>query len=174
MSEDMQQDAVDCASQALEKYNIEKVRPSDPCLRSDAAAGTQTDLNVVPDILLDRIDVVSVGGAPVYGSDAIAGVVNIILRTKFKGIEASATSGITEEGDNFSYNASGLVGHDILGVILDVAGAVAPDRHAQALEQQAQQREAGSVATASSEQRLHLHARRRAAPSACSTRRSSH
>lgn len=93
----------------------------------NAAAGIQTDLNVVPDILLDRIDVVSIGGAPVYGSDAIAGVVNVILRSKFKGVEVSGTSGITEEGDNFRYNTSALVGHDFFGGRLNLTAAVSHD-----------------------------------------------
>jgi outer membrane receptor protein involved in Fe transport len=78
----------------------------------NASAGTQTDLNVIPAIILDRIDLVGVGGAPVYGSDAIAGVLNVILRTRFDGIEAYALSGITEEGDNFRWNASVLAGWD--------------------------------------------------------------
>jgi outer membrane receptor protein involved in Fe transport len=78
----------------------------------NASAGTQTDLNVIPAIILDRIDLVGVGGAPVYGSDAIAGVLNVILRTRFDGIEAYALSGITEEGDNFRWNGSVLAGWD--------------------------------------------------------------
>ena len=83
-----------------------------PALLNNASFGTQVDLNVVPAILLDRIDTVSVGGAPVYGSDAIAGTVNIILRSRFDGIEVTGTSGITEEGDNFRYNGSALVGRN--------------------------------------------------------------
>src|SRR6202789_350464 len=42
--------------------------------------GTQVDLNVMPTKLIDHVDVLSVGGAPIYGADAIAGVVNIILK----------------------------------------------------------------------------------------------
>ena len=93
----------------------------------NAAAGTQTDLNIVPDILLDRIDLVSIGGAPVYGSDAIAGVVNVILRSKYRGIEVSGVSGITEEGDNFRYNVSGLVGGDLFDGRLNLTAAVSYD-----------------------------------------------
>jgi len=77
---------------------------------TNAGAGTQVDLNILPSILVDRIDTVSVGGAPVYGSDAISGTVNIILRSKYDGLELSATSGISEEGDNANYNFSGIVG----------------------------------------------------------------
>lgn len=48
-------------------------------------AGSQVDLNTIPVSLIDRVEVVSIGGAPVYGSDAIAGTVNIILKKDFEG-----------------------------------------------------------------------------------------
>ena len=49
--------------------------------------GQQVDLNVVPTILIDRVETVSVGGAPIYGADAISGTVNIILKKDFEGLE---------------------------------------------------------------------------------------
>ena len=76
----------------------------------NASPGTQVDLNTIPVILIDRIDRVSIGGAPVYGTDAIAGTVNIILKKKFTGLELRATSAVTEEGDNFRYNIAGAGG----------------------------------------------------------------
>lgn len=76
----------------------------------NASPGTQVDLNVIPVILIDRVDRVSIGGAPVYGTDAIAGTVNIILKKKFQGLELRATSGITEQGDNFRWNVAGAGG----------------------------------------------------------------
>ncbi len=78
----------------------------------NASPGTQVDLNTIPVILIDRIDRVSIGGAPVYGTDAIAGTVNIILKKKFKGLELRASSGITEVGDNFRYSVQGAGGMD--------------------------------------------------------------
>lgn len=78
----------------------------------NASPGTQVDLNTIPVILIDRIDRVSIGGAPVYGTDAIAGTVNIILKKKFKGLEVRASSGVTEEGDNFRYSFAGAGGFD--------------------------------------------------------------
>lgn len=93
----------------------------------NASPGTQTDLNVIPDILVDRIDVVSVGGAPVYGSDAISGVVNVILRSKYNGVELQGVSGITEENDNFRWNVSALVGHNFLNDRLNLTFAVSHD-----------------------------------------------
>jgi iron complex outermembrane recepter protein len=57
------------------------------------------DTNMIPTGLLDRVEVVEGGGSVVYGSDAIAGVVNYILKDHFTGAEFDAQSGITEHGD---------------------------------------------------------------------------
>lgn len=68
-------------------------------LDNTASAGVQVDLSIIPTGLIERIDIVSVGGAPIYGSDAVAGVVNIILRDDFDGFELDGQYGVTEEGD---------------------------------------------------------------------------
>lgn len=99
-----------------------------PTLFNQGSAGTQVDLNVIPTILVDRIDTVSVGGAPVYGSDAISGTVNVILRTDFTGIEATGTAGITEEGDNFRYNVSIVGGMNFANDRGNITLAYARDR----------------------------------------------
>ncbi|MGY2732428.1 TonB-dependent receptor plug domain-containing protein [Sphingomonas sp. UYP23] len=91
------------------------VSSNTPSLFGSSAAGTQVDLNVIPTILIDHIDTVSVGGAPVYGSDAIAGTVNVILKNRYKGLLVQANSGITGESDNFRYNAAILGGADFSG-----------------------------------------------------------
>lgn len=78
----------------------------------NASPGTQVDLNTIPVILIDRVDRVSTGGAPVYGTDAIAGTVNIILKKKFKGLELRASTGFTSEGDNLHYTLQGAGGMD--------------------------------------------------------------
>jgi outer membrane receptor protein involved in Fe transport len=61
--------------------------------------GEQVDLNVIPTMLIDRVETVAVGGAPIYGSDAIAGTVNIILKHNFEGIDFDAQGGISDQGD---------------------------------------------------------------------------
>lgn len=97
-------------------------------LFGNAAAGTQVDLNVLPSILVDRIDTLSVGGAPTYGSDAIAGVVNTFLRTRFDGAEFSVQGGISELGDAGNYNISGIVGRDFLDDRLNITVVGSYDR----------------------------------------------
>lgn len=77
-----------------------------PTLFNQGSSGTQVDLNVIPTILTDRIETISVGGAPTYGSDAIAGTVNVIVKTRFSGIQVSGTTEITEVGDRFRYNVA--------------------------------------------------------------------
>ena len=68
------------------------------------------DLNTIPAFLIDSVDVVTGGASAVYGSDALAGVVNFRLRTDLDGITAGAQYNITEEGDGRRYNAYVAIG----------------------------------------------------------------
>lgn len=81
-----------------------------PSLFGPGSPGLQVDLNIIPAILIERVDAVSIGGAPIYGSDAIAATVNIILKKRYDGAQFSTTTGITEQGDAFNYNFSGVAG----------------------------------------------------------------
>jgi iron complex outermembrane recepter protein len=67
------------------------------------------DLNTIPQFLVSSVDVVTGGASAVYGSDAVAGVVNFRLR-EVEGIEAGATYSITEEGDGARYSANLAIG----------------------------------------------------------------
>lgn len=69
-------------------------------VNSGTGLGDNTvDTNMIPVGLLDRVDVVLGGGSVVYGSDAIAGVVNYVLKDNFNGLELDAQGGLTEKGD---------------------------------------------------------------------------
>jgi outer membrane receptor protein involved in Fe transport len=57
------------------------------------------DLNLIPPEMIDRVDVLAEGASTVYGSDAIGGVVNFILRKDFKGAQFSLNDGISSHGD---------------------------------------------------------------------------
>src|SRR3546814_17839601 len=57
------------------------------------------DLNMIPPALIERVEVVTGGASAVYGSDAISGVVNFIMRKDFEGIEADAQYGLTTRGE---------------------------------------------------------------------------
>ncbi|MFT5756002.1 MAG: iron complex outermembrane receptor protein [Alteromonadaceae bacterium] len=65
-----------------------------------SANGSQVDTNNIPVSLIERVEVVKVGGAPVYGADAVAGVVNYILKKDYEGLEFSVdTSSIPDVDD---------------------------------------------------------------------------
>jgi len=64
------------------------------------------DLNAIPDSMIERVEVLQDGASAVYGSDAIAGVVNIITKQHQKGIIASAQYGQYQQGDGETQNYS--------------------------------------------------------------------
>jgi iron complex outermembrane receptor protein len=65
-----------------------------------SVGGLSVDLNMIPENLVDRIETIAVGGAPIYGSDAISGTVNIILKDDFEGFEVfGQTGGSPSYGD---------------------------------------------------------------------------
>jgi len=64
------------------------------------------DLNMIPTSLIARTEVVTGGASAAYGSDAVAGVVNIILDTKFEGLRGSIQYGQTQAGDGEDVTAS--------------------------------------------------------------------
>lgn len=80
------------------------------------------DLNMIPQNMIERVDVLAEGASTVYGSDAIGGVVNFILRKDFKGAELSVNDGISSHGDGqrhggqFTVGASGDQGNIVAGI----------------------------------------------------------
>ena len=57
------------------------------------------DVDLIPQMLVQRVDTVTGGVSAVYGSDAIAGVVNYVINRKFQGVEVRGTEGISQRGD---------------------------------------------------------------------------
>ncbi len=76
---------------------------------SNTAGGT-VDLNSVPFEAVERVEVLQDGASAVYGSDAVAGVVNIIMRRSYDGVLLKAGYGISSRGDLPNFEASGTVG----------------------------------------------------------------
>ncbi|HID16339.1 MAG TPA: TonB-dependent receptor, partial [Candidatus Atribacteria bacterium] len=62
-----------------------------------------TDMKSIPAAAIDHIEVLRDGASSQYGSDAIAGVINIILKKNTESTTVSATTGITQEGDGFNF-----------------------------------------------------------------------
>lgn len=89
-----------------------------------AAGGLQVDFNLLPLALVERIDTIGVGGAPIYGSDAIAGTINVILRDDFEGFEFSGQYGLSEEGDGENYQLQTVLGSNFANGKGNVAVAI--------------------------------------------------
>jgi iron complex outermembrane recepter protein len=70
----------------------------------------QVDLNLIPSSLIQRTEVVTGGASAAWGSDAVAGVVNLILKDRLQGIETNVQYGEAEEGDYGELSASVAAG----------------------------------------------------------------
>jgi len=71
-----------------------------------SAATGQVDLNLIPTILVERLEVVTGGASAAYGSDAISGVVNVLLDKKLRGLKGDFSTAISTYGDNREWRAS--------------------------------------------------------------------
>ncbi|WP_439533608.1 TonB-dependent receptor plug domain-containing protein [Polymorphobacter sp.] len=82
----------------------------------------QVDVNTIPQALVERVEVVTGGASAAYGSDAVGGVVNFILRKDFTGLELNGDVGETTYGDNFNYNLVATAGVNLLNDRLHIMG----------------------------------------------------
>ncbi len=78
------------------------------------------DLNSIPASLVDHVEVVTGGASAIYGSDAVTGVVNIILKKNFEGVDAQAQVGGFDAGFGQTYNGYITVGHSFMDGKLNV------------------------------------------------------
>jgi outer membrane receptor protein involved in Fe transport len=71
------------------------------------------DVDVIPEMLVQRVDVVTGGASAVYGSDAVAGVVNFVLDHNFTGVKFDAQYGESEQRDNENYRVGIAAGFNL-------------------------------------------------------------
>jgi outer membrane receptor protein involved in Fe transport len=71
-----------------------------------SATSGASDINLIPQGLVQRVDVVTGGASAAYGSDAVAGVVNFVLDSDFTGLKGLVQGGISHYGDVASYKVS--------------------------------------------------------------------
>ena len=76
-----------------------------------AGIGSSVDINSLPQALMERVEIITGGATTVYGSDAIAGVVNFITRSDFEGFGLDASAYATEKGDSNIYDINLTDGH---------------------------------------------------------------
>ena len=82
-----------------------------PTAGASVSGGEFVNINAIPQIMTDRIEVLTDGGSALYGADAVAGVVNIIMRTDFEGLELYGDiQGVESAGDVFDKSFSGIWG----------------------------------------------------------------
>ncbi len=79
-------------------------------MNTDALRGGAVDLNTLPLGIVDRIEILKDGASAIYGSDAIAGVVNVITKQNISGFSFDAYSGQSAQGDLQTTHLSGLWG----------------------------------------------------------------
>lgn len=89
-------------SRTLVLLDGRRLQPGDPL--------GAVDLNSVPSALIENVEVITGGASAAYGSDAIAGVVNLRLRRDFEGLRIDADHGLSERGDAQSLNLAGTIG----------------------------------------------------------------
>jgi outer membrane receptor protein involved in Fe transport len=77
---------------------------------SGLGADTSVDLNSIPTSAIERVEILKDGASAIYGSDAIAGVVNVVTRRRVDGAEVSAYTGATPHGDGETYDVSAVAG----------------------------------------------------------------
>ena len=71
---------------------------------------SSVDINTIPTDLIERVDIVTGGNSAIYGSDAVAGAVNFVLKRDFDGFRLRAQSAVTDKGDRPAYFVSATGG----------------------------------------------------------------
>lgn len=82
------------------------------------------DTNILPQLLVRQVDIVTAGASASYGSDAVTGVVNFILDKTFTGLKANATAGISDRGDGAFQRVGLAAGTALLDDRLHLEGSV--------------------------------------------------
>jgi len=82
------------------------------------------DVNNVPTALIERIDVLRDGVSTIYGSDAVAGVINFVLKDDFEGFQMELLGGLADEGDGEEAGANFLWGKNWARSNLTLSGSI--------------------------------------------------
>lgn len=82
---------------------------------ADALQNESYDLSLIPVAMVERVEILRDGASAIYGADAVSGVVNVILRNDFDGVEINAGYSDTDQGDLPEYFVQGVVGTNYEG-----------------------------------------------------------
>ena len=81
-------------------------------LTDSQASGNAVDLNNIPTSMIDHIDILRDGASSIYGADGIGGVINIITKQHYNGVEVGGSVGETSYGDGLRYSVYSTMGSD--------------------------------------------------------------
>ncbi|HWX89748.1 MAG TPA: TonB-dependent receptor [Rhizomicrobium sp.] len=95
-------------------FDGQRVVTSNPNSGGPPAIGG-VDLSTIPSTMIERVDVVTGGASAAWGSDALAGVVNLIVNKHYTGFKANANFGNSSHNDHKSYKFEAAFGTDFLG-----------------------------------------------------------
>ncbi len=87
--------------------------------------GSAVDVNQIPFAAVERVEVLKEGASAIYGTDAIGGVINFILRKDYQGLGVQGFVDVAEEGDHTIYRTSAIAGYgDLSDQGFNIMGAV--------------------------------------------------
>lgn len=95
-------------------FDGQRVATSNPNASNPPAIGG-VDLSTIPTSIIERVDVVTGGASAAWGSDAVAGVVNLVINKHFSGFKANLVYGNSSADDHQSYKAELTAGTDFMG-----------------------------------------------------------
>jgi outer membrane receptor protein involved in Fe transport len=95
-------------------FDGQRVVTSNPNAGGPPAIGG-VDLNTIPSSIIERVDVVTGGASAAWGSDAVAGVVNLVINKHFSGFKANVVYGNSEHQDQSRYKLEAVAGTDFMG-----------------------------------------------------------
>ncbi|GAB1072365.1 MULTISPECIES: TonB-dependent receptor domain-containing protein [Shewanella] len=75
-----------------------------------APGSAQVDLSTIPSGLIERVEIITGGASAIYGSDAVSGVINVILKDNYEGFEFDASAGNSTEGVGTEYHTFSILG----------------------------------------------------------------
>ncbi len=87
---------------------------------SSQAGSLSVDVDQIPRLLIENIEIVTGGASSIYGADAVSGVLNFILRKDFEGLELDANYGMINQDGQANKRISGLIGHNFFDDRLNV------------------------------------------------------
>ncbi|ARU15272.1 hypothetical protein A9D14_02595 [Croceicoccus marinus] len=78
-----------------------------------SSTASQTDLNIIPIALIERVDILTGGASSVYGADAISGAVNFVTKRDFEGANVTTSIGLNEDGDGKRFRTDVTLGANL-------------------------------------------------------------